>query len=95
MIVIIKRDDLLQEYRDLAIDNLELGHSGLPSELIEQAESVVFVEGSGVKFLKHFPGLHSKASLDVLTRYITSKGPTTIDDVRFSKKRVRHQKKTG
>ena len=93
MIVILKRDDLPEGYRDQALEDLELKHSGLSSELIEQAESIVFVEGQSVKFLKHFPGFQSKASLDVLTRYITSIGPTV--HIPFSKKLMRPRKKTG
>ena len=93
MIVILKRDDLLQEHRNRAMEDLQLDHCALTSELIEQAELVVFVEGTKVSFLKQLPGVQSKDSFDVLTRYITSSGPTV--HVPFSKKRIRPQKKAG
>jgi hypothetical protein len=94
MILILKRDDLPQEYRDRAIKDLELNHSGLAMDLTEKAELIVFVEGSDVKFLKHFPGIQSRDRLDVLQRYITSTAPTTGQVLHLSKKRIRWQKKT-
>ncbi len=93
MILILKRDDLPQEHYYRAVKDLELDHSGLPPELIEKVEMVVFVEGTEVKFLKHFPDFQSKNSLDLLTPYMTSKGPTTIEDIAFNKKRIQCRKK--
>lgn len=93
MIVILKRDDLPQEHHDLAVKDLELNFSGLPVDLVDRAELIVFMEGSNIKFLKHFSEFHSQDSLDVLINYITSIGPTNREVVHFSKKRVRRLKK--
>lgn len=93
MILILKRDDLPQEHHDRAAKDLELNHSGLPMDWVEKAELIVFMEGSEVKFLKHFPGIQSQDSFDVLLRYITSTTPTNSEVQHLSKKRIRWQKK--
>lgn len=93
MIIILKRNDLPGEYRDQATEVLQLDHSGLPSELIEYAELIVFVDGDRVRFLKHFPEIQSKDSFDVLQQYIMSIPPVDKEPVRFSKKRIVRRKK--
>lgn len=90
MIIILKRDDLLPEYRDQAVENLELNHFKPSSELIEQAELIVFVEGTGIKFL-NFSSIQSKNSFDVFMRYITSTSPKAR--IPYSKKRIKWHKK--
>ena len=92
MIVILKRNDLSQEHREQAAKDLELDHFGLSADLIDQAELIVFVEGSDVRILKHLPGFQSKDNFDVLIRYITTQTPT--EHKPFSKKRVRPLRKT-
>lgn len=92
MIIILKRNDLPIECRDRAVEALQLDHSGLPPELIESAELMVFVEGDRVKFLKHFPEIQSKDSFDVLQQYIMSTTPIDKEPVRFSKKRIVRRK---
>ena len=77
MIIILKRDDLPSEHRHRVVDSLELTHTGLSSELVEQADLIVFVEGTDIKFLKYFPKIQSKNSVDVLVGYITSTAPIT------------------
>jgi hypothetical protein len=72
VIVSLKRDDLPEEYRDRTAKDLRLGHFRLSPELTERADLIVFVEGSGVKFLKHVPGIQSQDSIEVLMHYITS-----------------------
>mgnify|MGYP007022264394 CR=1 FL=1 len=93
MIIILKRNDLPLEYCDHAIEALQLDHSGLTPELIKCAELIVFVEGDRVKFLKHFPEIQSKDSIDVLQQYIMSIPPVDKESVRFSKKRIVRRKK--
>lgn len=87
MIIILKRDDLSPEYRHRLGEDVQLDQFKLPPGLIRHAELIVFVEGSYMKFLKHFPEMQSQESLDVLIRYITSTGPTT-NEQRWSK--VKH-----
>ena len=72
MIVIVKRYDLLEEHRQLAVEDLELDHFRLSIELIKQAELIVLVEGLYVKYLKHSPEIHFTDNFDVLSQYITS-----------------------
>ena len=75
MIIILNRNDLLPDHRNHSIEDLKLDHSGLSNELIQQADLVVFVEGSDIKFL-HSPGIQSKDRFDVFMRYIRSSAPT-------------------
>jgi hypothetical protein len=93
MIIILKRNDLPIEYRDRAIEALQLDHSWLTSELTDCAELIVFVEGDRVKFFKHFPEIQSKDSFDVLQHYMMSITPIDKTPVRFSKKRIVRRKK--
>jgi hypothetical protein len=91
MIVILKRDDIYEGYRLWSVENLLLEHAELAPELVEQAEMIVFVEGSEVKFLKHIPEMKSPDTFDVLMSYIRSKPPTKHTP--FSVKRSRPRKK--
>jgi hypothetical protein len=75
VIIILKRHDLPEEYRDQAVDNLQLEHAGLSSDVINRADLIVFVEGQAVKFLKHKAGLQSKESFEVLLDYIARREP--------------------
>lgn len=93
MIVILKRNDLPSEHRHQAIEALKLEHSGLQAKLIECAELIVFVEADRIKFLKHFPEIHSKDSFEVLLHYIMSTTPIDKEPIRFSKKRIVRRKK--
>jgi len=88
MIIVLKREDLPQEHRQQTMEALELDHGNLPTELIERAELIVFVEGTKVKFLKHFPEMQSKDSLEVFLRYIMSLPPVTKERTPYSRKRV-------
>jgi hypothetical protein len=76
MIVILKRDDLRETYRQWSVEDLLLEHAELAPELVEQAELIVFVEGSHVKFLKHLSEMISPNRFDILISYIKSKPPT-------------------
>lgn len=40
MIIILKQDDLLKEYRDHPVENLQLSHLKLLPRLVEQADLV-------------------------------------------------------
>jgi hypothetical protein len=51
---------------------LWLYHTALSPELIEQAELIVFREGSYIKYLKHFPEIQFTNKFDLLAQYITS-----------------------
>jgi hypothetical protein len=75
MIVIVKRDDVRETHREWSVENIQLEHVELPPDLVQQAELIVFVEGSEVKFLKHIPAIQSKNTFDVLLSYIKSKPP--------------------
>lgn len=66
-----------QKLRDWTADSLKLDHFELLPELVEEAELIVFVEGSNVKFLKHLPEIQHKDSVEVLVGYITSTVPVT------------------
>jgi hypothetical protein len=95
VIIILKRDDLPSEHRDRPMESLELDQAGLSSELVEQAELIVFVEGIEVKFLKQLKDLESRNSMDVLTHYIISTTPTVKHSLPWSLKRFgqRRQRK--
>lgn len=93
MIIILKRDDLSPEFRYHLSGEVELDQFKLPPGWVEQAELIVFVEGSYMKFLKHFPEVQSQESLDVLMRYITNTGPTTNEYLRSQVKRFPRRKK--
>lgn len=93
MIVILKRSDLLDEHRHQTVEGLDLNHFLLSSELIDQAELIVFVEGKAVKFLKHFPEIQSTNHFDVLLLYITSTLPITKERPPWSVKHFRPRKK--
>jgi hypothetical protein len=95
MIVILKRDDLREPHRQWPIENLLLDHADLAPEIVNQAELIVFVEGTEVNFLKHLPDIKSQNSFNILLSYIKSESPTkhrpfSVKD--FSKHR-RHPKK--
>jgi hypothetical protein len=75
MIIILKRQDLPDENRHLAAEDLQLEHSGLSADMIDQAALIVFVDGQAVKFLKHVPGMKSKENLETLLNYITQLEP--------------------
>ena len=72
MIAILKRYDLPEEHRRLAVEDLELGHFQLSPQVIEQAELIVLVEGSYIKYLKHHPEIQFTDNFEVLSQYITS-----------------------
>ena len=72
MIVILKRYNLPERYRQLSGEELELDHFGLSAEVIKQAELIVLVEGSEVKYLKHAPEIQLTNEFDVLAQYISS-----------------------
>jgi hypothetical protein len=94
MIVILKRDDLPPEHSNHTIKDLELSQSGLSEDFIEKAELIVFMEGSHIKFLKNFPELQSKDSLDVFLRYVMSTAPTRSEDMFLGKKHPKRWKKS-
>ena len=91
MIVIVKRDDVRETHRQLLVEDLKLEHVELPPDLIQQAELIVFVEGIEVKFLKHFPAMHSENTFDALMVYIKSKPPTKAKSIPFSVKNFPNQ----
>jgi hypothetical protein len=93
LILILKRDDLLLEHRNKAVDSLRLEDASLPPEVIEQAELIVFVEGTGIKFLKHHHGIQSKDNAYVLFHYIISSPPVTEARKPYVIKRYRRKKK--
>jgi hypothetical protein len=76
MIVILKREDLSPDHQDCKASALQLHDTCLSPELAEQCEAVVFVEGMEIKFLKHFPGIKSQESLDILLDFILSTRPS-------------------
>jgi hypothetical protein len=45
VIVILKRYDLPEEHRQMAVEDLELDHFQLSREVMERAELIVLVEG--------------------------------------------------
>ncbi len=93
MIVILKRDDLLPEYAQQTVEDLELEHVKISPEAINQAELIVFVEGTDVKFLKHRQDIQSKNSIDILLSYITSTPPITNVRQPFRIKRFGYRKR--
>jgi hypothetical protein len=93
MIIILQQNDVLKEYRDQPVENLQLSHLKLLPRLVDQAELIAFVEGSAIKFFKHFPEIQSKNSLDVLMYYLGSAAPTTKEQQPFRLKRSKHWKK--
>ena len=72
MLIILKRSNLPERYRQLSVEELELDHFGLSAEATNQAELIVLVEGSEVKYLKHAPEIQLTNEFDVLAQYINS-----------------------
>ena len=93
MIVIVKRDDLPKKHRHRSVEGLNLDHTGLSPQFVEQAELIVFVEGVVVKFLKHRADIQSINSMNVLIDYISSTAPAVKEHIPFSLKRFGQRRK--
>ena len=92
MIIILKRDELPDEYRNQAFGVIDLKDFKLSPELIEQTESIVLVEGTAVRFLKNHQEIQSKNTLEILVSYIISMAPITKESQPFSLKRFGHRR---
>jgi hypothetical protein len=90
MIIILKRYDLPEEHSHRAVADLELKHFELSSELIDQAELIVLVDGTDIKFLKHSPEIQPTNNIDVLAQYIT--GPSSSELPQWRVKRYGHRR---
>ena len=87
MIVILKRDDLLPEHRNRKVEDLQMSYFQLSQAVIEEADLIVFLEGSEINFLKHLSGIQSQENLTIFMDFITSTPPAPKERPTWRKKR--------